>query len=111
ATAYQAQGDKGPDTAELAHRIKALKAANTIEAAPQRARQKQAAAEEPVTTRIRRRQEASTEAGEPPLPEAANDNHHAANDNQPTDSSAKSLTFQQRIAMERQRQDQGPSLP
>ena len=102
ATAYQAQGDKGQDTADLAGRIKTLKAANTIEATPQRARQKQAAAEEPVTARIRRRQEANAGEGEPPAPEAANDNHHADNDNQPTDSSAKPLTFQQRIAMERQ---------
>jgi ribonuclease HI len=117
ATAYQAQDDKGPDTAELAARIKALKAANTIEAAPQRVQRKQAAAEEPITTRIRRRQEANTEVseavqlGHAPGTEATNDNHHADNDNHPRNGSAKPLTFQERIALERQRQEQGPSLP
>lgn len=51
-------GDKqGPSPAELAEGIKALKAANTVESAPQRSRRKATAAEEPVTTRIRRRQE------------------------------------------------------
>ena len=38
-------------------RIKALKAAHSIEATPQRVRQKQSSAEEPVTARIRRRTE------------------------------------------------------
>jgi N12 class adenine-specific DNA methylase len=111
ATAYQAQGDKAPGAAELAARIKALKAANSIEATPQRARQKQAAAEEPVTSRIRRRQEANTGEGVPAVPEAANDNHYADNDNQPSDSSQKPLTFRQRLALERQGKDQGPSIP
>ena len=40
------------------NRIKALKAAHSIEATPQRVRQKHSTAEEPVTARIRRRQEA-----------------------------------------------------
>jgi hypothetical protein len=113
ATAYQAQDQEGPRTDELADSIKALKAANTIEAAPQRARQKKIAAEEPVTARIRRRQ---TEAGEAvrlshaPRTEAANDNHHADNDNQPN-GLVKPPSFRERIAQERQRQDQGPGLP
>jgi hypothetical protein len=47
----------GPSVSELADRIKALKVANSIEAAPQRGRQKQSTAEEPVTTRIRRKTE------------------------------------------------------
>ncbi len=118
ATAYQAQDDKGPDTADLAARIKALKAANTIEAAPQRVQRKQAAAEEPITARIRRRrQETNTEVCEAVQPdpaartEAANDNHHADNDNQPLNGSAKTSSFRERIAHERQRQDQGPGLP
>jgi hypothetical protein len=58
--------ERGPAASELADRIKALKAANTIEAAPQRARQKKAASEEPVTARIRRRH---TEAGDAPAAE------------------------------------------
>jgi hypothetical protein len=109
APAYQAHDEKGPDTADLAGRIKALKAANTIEATPQRARQKQAAAEEPITARIRRRQRAEAaeaiQPGDAAAEEAANDNYHAGNGNTP------SLTFTERIAKERQRQSQGPVLP
>jgi hypothetical protein len=44
---------------ELAARIKALKAAHTVEAAPQRVGQRRCSAEEPVTARIRRRSEAT----------------------------------------------------
>jgi hypothetical protein len=43
--------------AELAERIKALKAAHTIDATPQRAGKRPCSAEEPVTARIRRRTE------------------------------------------------------
>ena len=50
-------GDDGPNAAELAERIKVLKAAHTVEAMPQRASHKQVTAEEPVTARIRRHQE------------------------------------------------------
>jgi N12 class adenine-specific DNA methylase len=52
-----------PDAAEIAGRIKALRAAHSVEAAPERTLRQQAAGEEPVTARIRRRQEASQEAG------------------------------------------------
>jgi hypothetical protein len=50
--------------AEIAGRINALKASQTIEAAPVRTSNRRATAEEPVTTRIRRRAEtpAATEA-------------------------------------------------
>jgi hypothetical protein len=51
-------GKEGPSVSELAERIKALKAAHSIDATPQRARQKHSSAEEPVTARIRRRTEA-----------------------------------------------------
>jgi N12 class adenine-specific DNA methylase/tRNA G46 methylase TrmB len=47
-----------PTVAELAERIKALKAAYTIEATPQRTANRRTGAEEPVTARIRRRTEA-----------------------------------------------------
>lgn len=43
--------------AELAERIKVLKAAHTIDAAPERVDRRRYSAEEPVTTRIRRRME------------------------------------------------------
>ncbi len=52
-------GDESrPSVSELAERMKALKAAHSIEATPQRVRQKHSSAEEPVTARIRRRTEA-----------------------------------------------------
>ncbi|MGA2257338.1 MAG: DEAD/DEAH box helicase family protein, partial [Thermoguttaceae bacterium] len=57
--AAAADSQKQPTGLELAERIKRLKAAQTIEAAPQRARQKHATAAEPVTAQIRRRAEAA----------------------------------------------------
>jgi hypothetical protein len=117
AAAHEAGSDKGPKVSELADKIKALKAANTIESAPQRVQRKQAAAEEPITARIRRRQEANTEVSETVQPgpvaaaEAADDNHHADNDNQPLNSSVKPLTFRERIALGRKPSEEGPSLP
>ena len=110
AAGYDCGEERGPAASELADRIKALKAANTIEAMPQRARQKQAAAEEPVTARIRRRHAEAADAPEaetavPQEAVPANDNHHAANDNRPP------LSFAERIALERQQKDQGPGLP
>jgi hypothetical protein len=110
AAGHESGEEHGPTASELADRIKALKAANTIEATPHRARQKRSSAEEPVTARIRRRhaEAGDTSDMEHALPQQAvpaNDNHHAANDNRP------SLSFAERIAMERQRKDQEPSLP
>src|SRR5439155_13180904 len=56
----QVQGDEARATvSELADRIRALKAAHTVEATPQRVGQKHSSAEGPVTTRIRRRREAT----------------------------------------------------
>jgi hypothetical protein len=49
-----------PTVSELAKRIKALKAAHTIEAAPERSAVRQVSAEEPVTARIRRRADTQT---------------------------------------------------
>lgn len=63
--------ESGPTASELAERIKALKAANTLEEAPQRTERKQTIAEEPITARIRRRQEEATLAGETPNSPAA----------------------------------------
>jgi hypothetical protein len=60
--------DRGPTTGELAERIKALKAAITIEGTQQRTERKHSTAEEPITARIRRRQDAESfneEAGHP----------------------------------------------
>jgi hypothetical protein len=112
ATGQESGKGDGPSVSELADSIKALKAANTIEATPQRVQSKQATAEEPITARIRKRQEAdgrSDQAGErevslgpsarePPVPWV---NLSAG---QPT-------TFQDRIATERHQQDQEQSPP
>lgn len=48
-----------PEVPELAERIKALKAAHTIEGTPERIGKRRSSAEEPVTARIRRRIEAA----------------------------------------------------
>jgi hypothetical protein len=61
--ASEAADESQPKVSELAERIKALKAAHTIEATPQRAGKRRAAAEEPVTARIRKRTEASNATG------------------------------------------------
>lgn len=99
---HESGEDHGPTTSELAERIKALKSANTIEATPQRVERKQVAAEEPITARIRRRQAAH------PAQESDSDSHTRSiaeeDDNPP-------LTFQQRIALERQGDGKGPNLP
>jgi hypothetical protein len=101
----QALGDEAkPTVSELAERIKALKAANTIEAAPQRVRQKQTAAEEPVTTRIRRQAEGL------PLVGRSSDSDEPAASQQPDESTPATTTetpFQDRIVGER-RQTDGP---
>ena len=48
-------GSRGRHAAELAEQIKALKAANTVEATPERTGKRRSTAEEPVTARIHRR--------------------------------------------------------
>jgi hypothetical protein len=53
-----------PSVSELAERIEALRAANTLEATPERVGKRPSCAEEPVTARIRRRTE-RTPACEP----------------------------------------------
>ena len=60
-----------PTVAELAERIKALKAAHTIDDAPERTAARHIAAEEPVTARIRRRSEAAPVIEPPVEPEPA----------------------------------------
>ena len=99
----------GPSVSDLAERIKALKAAHSIEPTPQRVRTKQSTAEEPVTARIRRRQETTSASdgaleddGAPGADEALPPSVHSASIKRP-------MTFQQRIAMERQRDQDGPA--
>ncbi len=59
-----------PPVAEVAGRIKALKSAHTIDAAPERTATRRVAAEEPVTARIRRRTAAETATEPAAEPEA-----------------------------------------
>jgi hypothetical protein len=103
AAAHEAGRDKGMRVIELAERIKSLKAANTIEATPQRVQRKQAAAEEPITARIRRRQEAN------PLSDQAvehDDERRGVETLPPTAGEVSPtnplISFRERIALERQ---------
>jgi N12 class adenine-specific DNA methylase len=96
----------GPSIPELADRIKALKAANNIEAAPQRVRQKHSSAEEPITARIRRRTEALLVPAEPIESDAASGEGSALPPSSAQNSSVEQqLKFQERIAMERRQTD------
>jgi len=97
------EGTAEPEVSELADRIKALKAANNIEAAPQRVRQKHSSAEEPVTARIRRRAESQ------PTSEPATEGNSQPPQKLEQDSSVKpQLTFQERIVLERQQKNESP---
>jgi len=65
----------GPSTSDLAGRIKAIRAAHSVEGTPVRVRQSHSSAEEPITTRIRRRAQPpeSMTGGEDPLSPSADD--------------------------------------
>lgn len=97
----------------MAEKIKALKAAHSIEPAPQRAQQKHSSAEEPVTARIRRRTEEVLPATDPGI--SSYDAPPAEAEmmpQSPRNSSLKShMTFQERIVMERLHKDEEISLP
>ena len=88
-------------------KIKLLKAANSIEATPQRVRQKHSSAEEPVTARIRRRTEANP-ASDPAIPLAAGSPAGTPADHAGTaqNSSTKpQMSFQEWVARSRQREE------
>jgi hypothetical protein len=99
--------DEGPSAFGLADKIKALKAANTIEATPQRVRQKHSTAEEPVAARIRRR----TEAISPSNSDAAPGTVTPQSASSENSSSNPPITFQERIIQERQRNVDGQTPP
>jgi len=109
ASAHESGKEEGPSVSELAGKIKAIKSAQSIEATPHRPRQKHSTAEEPITTRIRRRQETM------PTPDQAVGHDEgpaeAAAVTPEPNSSAMPMTFEERIAMERQRKNVEPSLP
>ena len=89
-----------PDANELAESIKRLKAAHTIEAAPNRLQHKQIAAEEPITARIRRRKEANAGPG----------GAEQAVEVRVGLTARPVMTFQERIALGRRVTTQEPSL-
>jgi N12 class adenine-specific DNA methylase len=59
--------NEGPTSTDIAGRIKALKAANTLDSAPARTSSATRTAEEPVTARIRRRSETLSAEAEIPM--------------------------------------------
>ncbi len=109
ATQESGRGE-GPSVSEIAQRIKTLKAAHSIEASPQRVRQKQSTAEEPVTARIRRLQEANPDQSveNAPAPGAGDAFPPASAE---ISSLKPPMSFRELIGLERERQDQGPTLP
>ena len=118
--------DSQPVAAELAEKIRTLKAAHSIEATPQCIRQTQFSAEEPVTARIRRRTEAiqsnvSASVSETSPPAESTDqaitegraprgipSYYVSTARHGT--RQPQMTFQQRLAMERQHNAPEPSL-
>ena len=90
-----------------------VKSAQTIEAMPQRVGKRRSTAEEPVTARIRRR----TEGGNPPSNQATDsDAGSGAGETSPpappqNSSGQPPMTFQERLAIERQNKGDGPSPP
>ena len=130
ATAQEPANGQGPSFAELAERIKAMKAANNVEASPQRVGQRQSTAEEPITTRIRRRNKAIpdlqtdtaiSETNTFPPPESAGQTiteintlsvDSYMNNAPPYEISPESQPkFQERLMIQRHRGKPGPSLP
>jgi hypothetical protein len=104
--------DEGPSAFGLADKIKALKAVNTIEATPQRVREKHSTAEEPVSARIRRRAEGtpvSTQSIDSDATSSAEITSPSAlvNNSQGT----QEMKFADRIALERHHEDDGHTLP
>ncbi len=61
--------EKQPGSAEIAEEIKALRAGQVVETAPQRTEKRQISAEEPVTARIRRRAEKAVDSGDEDVPD------------------------------------------
>jgi len=104
--------EEGPSVSELSEQIKAIKAANTIEAAPQRISQRQSSAEEPITARIRRRTEAVPASDRVTESDVASESDGVHTQGSMQNSTPESSgTFQERIIRERQRKDDGLSPP
>ena len=91
--------DDGPCVSDIAGKIKSLKCVHSVETTPQRIRQKHSTAEEPITTRIRRRAESTPSSNSTKEVDAI-----------PVAGTISQLpmTFQERIALERQKKSEGP---
>jgi hypothetical protein len=110
ATAHQPDNQEGPSVADLAEKIKALKAANTIEATPHRVRQKRSTGEEPVTARIRRRKDAVPGSAAPIQSDATSSAESDLPPSSAQDASVRpEMTFQERMVT--RRNDDDSSLP
>ena len=111
ATAQIQVEEIGRSVSELAEKDHAQGRLHNIEATPQRARQKHSTAEEPVTARIRRTRavSASNQATQPDAASPAGETMPPASGE--NSAGKPEMTFQERIAMERERKDQEPSLP
>jgi N12 class adenine-specific DNA methylase len=108
----QMQGDEGGSSvAELADRIKVLKAANTIEATPQRVQSKQSSAEEPITARIRRRSVVTPGFDQAIQTDAALAERAALLLETVQSTQLEPMTFAERIAAERKRSGREPDMP
>ncbi len=111
ATGHESGKEEGPSVADMAGKIKTLKSSQSIEAAPHRPRQKQSTAEEPITARIRRWQETMPTPDQAARHDEGSAEAAAVKPEPGENSSAQPMTFQERIATERQRKDLEPSLP
>jgi N12 class adenine-specific DNA methylase len=110
--ANQPESGEGPSISELAEKIKALKASHTIEATPQRVRQKHSTAEEPVTARIRRRKESVPSSNHAFAPDPSTEKGESYESGSRASLYVKPQTmFQDRIATERKSKDDGFSPP
>lgn len=103
--------DSGPDAFGLAEKIKSLKAANTIEATPQRERQKHSTAEEPVTARIRSRTERNAASDSLMKADVAPGTGAPESASSENSSGKPPMTFQERIILEQQLKDNGQTPP
>ena len=115
ASPHEANGETGTSAIELAQKIKTLKAGNIIEAVPQRSRQKHSSAEEPITARIRRRVDFVDDSGTGETAEGFPSRIRTERAENPKaavqDLPVASMTFQERLAMERGRKNLLPNIP
>jgi hypothetical protein len=107
-TAHDPGKEEGPSVSKLSEQIKAIRAANNVEAAPQRIGQRQSSAEEPITARIRRRTGAASASDLVTEFDVAPEAEDVRTQNSSLD---PRRTFQERIILVRQVKDDGLSPP